>query len=152
MIDIKGLDKAAVLYALYYASHAQGMGVFQMVPDDYVTVERCRELLQKNTYFDYLYGRVMKVDLSGDSFDERLYDRDNGIGAAESVIRRLRGTDAREVSGSFFVDTENDDIAIRTVHDFSRSGFEIRFRSIKALNRFISMCENLKFNMEAEQK
>ena len=38
-------------------------------------------------YFDYLYGRVMKVDLSKDTFDPFLYDRDNGQGAAERAIK-----------------------------------------------------------------
>lgn len=37
-------------------------------------------------YFDYLQGRVMKVDLAGDELDPRLYDRDNGEGAARRAI------------------------------------------------------------------
>ncbi len=91
MINIKGLDKAEVLKALYDNSRLQGMGVLETVSDDVVTVEHCRELLQKETYFDYLYGRVMKVDLrSDDGFDEWLYDRDNGAGAAKKAIDSLR--------------------------------------------------------------
>lgn len=90
MIDIKGLDKAEVLKALYDVSHIQGMGFLQAVPDGTVTVGHCRELLKKSTYFDYLYGRVLKVDLSGDSFEEWLYDRDNGPDAAERAIAHLR--------------------------------------------------------------
>lgn len=38
----------------------------------------------------------MKIDLSGDSFDTRLFNRDNGEGAAEMAIKALRegaGTD-----------------------------------------------------------
>lgn len=47
--------------------------------------------MRGGTYFDYLYGRVMKVDLSSDDgFEERLYDRDNGKGAAQKVIDALR--------------------------------------------------------------
>jgi hypothetical protein len=46
----------------------------------------------------YLKGRVMKVDLSGDSFGPWLYDRDNGDGAAERVIAELRANQAREVN------------------------------------------------------
>lgn len=37
-------------------------------------------------YFDYLKGRVMKVSISGDSLDPRLYDRDNGQGAAARAL------------------------------------------------------------------
>lgn len=50
------------------------------------------ELLKRTTYFDYLKGRVMKSDLSGDDFDPQLYDRDNGDGAAARVIEELRKT------------------------------------------------------------
>lgn len=39
-------------------------------------------------YFDYLKGRVMKVNLSGDEFDEWGYDRDNGSGAAHRALQR----------------------------------------------------------------
>lgn len=70
MLDIKGLDKAEVLKALYDSSHVQGMGFLQAVPEGTVTVDLCRKLLKQSTYFDYLYGRVLKVCLSGDAFDE----------------------------------------------------------------------------------
>jgi hypothetical protein len=40
-------------------------------------------------YFDYLQGRVMKVSLEGDELDARLYDRDNGEGAAAEAISAL---------------------------------------------------------------
>lgn len=90
MVDIKGLDKARVLKALYEHSHVQGFGVFQAVPDGVVTVEHCEMLLGSQTYFDYLHGRVMKVELSGDEFDERLYDRDCGAGAAQRAVDSIR--------------------------------------------------------------
>lgn len=86
MLDIKGLDKAEVLKALYDSSHVQGMGFLQAVPEGTVTVDHCRELLKKSTYFDYLYGRGLKVDLSGDEFDERLYERDNSSGSAARAL------------------------------------------------------------------
>ena len=91
MVDIKGLDKAEVLKALYDQSHLQGSGFLQAVPNGTVTVEHCRELLNHGTYFDYLYGKIMKVDLkSDDGFEERLYDRDNGVGAAQRAIDFLK--------------------------------------------------------------
>ena len=97
MVDIKGLDKARVLKALYDHSHVQGSGFLQAVPDGVVTVEHCAELLAKYSYFDYLHGRVLKVDLSGDEFDERLYDRDCGEGAAQKAVDSVRAE--RENSG-----------------------------------------------------
>ena len=90
MLDIKGLDKAEVLKALYDSSHVQGMGFLQAVPEGTVTVDLCRKLLKQSTYFDYLYGRVLKVDLSGDEFDERLYERDNGRDSAARAIAFLK--------------------------------------------------------------
>lgn len=90
MINIAGLDKAEVLKALYDNSKLLGMGVFQAVPEGTVTVEHCRELLEKQSSFDYMYGRVLKVSLALDEFNERLYDRDNGEGAAASAINSIR--------------------------------------------------------------
>ncbi len=90
MVDIKGLDKARVLKALYEHSHVQGNGFLQAVPDGVVTVEHCKMLLGSQTYFDYLHGRVLKVDLSRDEFDERLYDRDCGEGAAQRAVDSVR--------------------------------------------------------------
>ena len=47
-------------------------------------------LLKEQSYFDYLYGRVLKVWIKGDELDSRLYNRDNGEGAAERAINTLR--------------------------------------------------------------
>ena len=90
MVDIKGLEKARVLKALYDHSHVQGSGFLQAVPDGVVTVEHCEMLLGSQTYFDYLHGRVLKVELSGDEFDERLYDRDCGEGTAQRAVDSVR--------------------------------------------------------------
>lgn len=90
MVDIKGLNKAEVLAALYNNSKPLGLGFLHFDPMD-MTVAEAEEILNQTTYFDYLKGRVMKVDLSSDdSFEEWLYDRDNGKGAAQRVIDLLR--------------------------------------------------------------
>ena len=90
MINIEGIDKAEVLCALYNASKVQGMGIF-LSADIPMPVEEAQILLEYGTSFDYLHGKVMKIDLSDDKqFEERLYDRDNGIGAAQRVIDHLR--------------------------------------------------------------
>jgi len=91
IIDITGLDKAEVLHALYHRSHVQGMGILQQIPA-YTVADARRDLdEQPGYYFDYLHGRVLKVDLRGDSFDSWLYDRDCGEGAAAEAIDKLRG-------------------------------------------------------------
>ena len=53
MIDIKNLNKAEVLKALYDNSHAQGMGWMQTVPEGVVTISHCEKILEQQTYIDY---------------------------------------------------------------------------------------------------
>ena len=84
-IDISNLDKCAVLRVLYDNAKAQGMGFLHYEPDP-MTLEEATEALSRSTYFDYHKGRVMKVDLKGDTLDPWLYDRDNGDGAAAAAI------------------------------------------------------------------
>ncbi|WP_461521565.1 hypothetical protein [Porticoccus sp.] len=85
MIDLTGKDKGEVLAKLYNASQPLGMGFLHATSEE-MTADEARELLKEQTYFDYLKGRVMKIDLSGDKLDPQLYDRDNGQGAAASAI------------------------------------------------------------------
>lgn len=103
-ISIAGLDKAAVLAALHNGTRAVGMGVVHDIGRD-MTVEEARGFLeagrdtrrmfgdpsnQPKLYFDYLKGRPLKVDISGDEFDPRLYDRDAAPGAAQRAIDKLK--------------------------------------------------------------
>ncbi len=99
MINIAGLDKAEVLAALYNRAQALGMGLLHYDPTP-MTPEEAKEILDgticdlspgaKNyPFFDYLKGRVMKVNIAGEELDERLYDRDNGTGAAFRALEQL---------------------------------------------------------------
>jgi hypothetical protein len=87
-MDIKGISKAKILASLYNASRPQGMGFLQAKNGDMSEAEAQKLLDDGHTYFDYLYGRVIKIDLSGDELRTALYDRDNGHGAAEDAITR----------------------------------------------------------------
>lgn len=89
-IDISKLDKAEVLEALYNNSRQQGMGFMHARGREPMTKQQAAEELNATTSFDYLHGRVMKVNLGGDSFHPAAYDRDNGAGAAERAISHLR--------------------------------------------------------------
>lgn len=148
MINIRGLDKAKVLCALYSDSSVRGMGFLQAREE--LSLDACREIvdpwfnvLDKDSLmdrlvaliarvsepanglleraqkaetndevldlivecseifskpvlrFDYLFGRVMKVNLSGDWFDEQFYDRDNGHGVAARAVERVRKGEIR---------------------------------------------------------
>lgn len=90
-IDISRISKAKVLAALYNGARPQGMG-FLHFDDRDMSESEAEDILSKNprAYFDYVKGRVMKVDLSGDQLNPRLYDRDNGHGAAASIIAGIK--------------------------------------------------------------
>jgi hypothetical protein len=90
-ISLIGLNKASVLAALYNASKPQGLGFVQYNPKP-MTQGQAEDLLAQTFSFDYLSGRVMKVDLRGDELNTSAYDRDNGEGAAERAIVSLQST------------------------------------------------------------
>ncbi|MCM1215465.1 MAG: hypothetical protein NC548_13210 [Lachnospiraceae bacterium] len=90
MVNIKGLDKAEVLLALWKHSHEQGMSFFGTFTNN-PTLGDCRNALKQcNNYIDYFNGRVIKVDFSGDEFNPGLYDRDCGSGAAQRAVDSIR--------------------------------------------------------------
>jgi hypothetical protein len=89
-MNIAGLSKAKVLAALYNASKPQGLGFLHYDPRLITEAEAQALLDEGQTYFDYVHGRVMKVSLSGDELSTRLYNRDNGENAAETVIANLK--------------------------------------------------------------
>ncbi len=92
MVNISGLSKESVLAALYNASRPQGMGFMHYDPTP--MTEKVAEGVIKRMGgvldFDYLAGRVMKVNIHKDEFDPWCYARDNGQGAAARVISELR--------------------------------------------------------------
>src|SRR5262249_35234053 len=100
-VDISGLSKSAVLAALYNNSLAFGMGVLHFESSDMLEseareyIETCKK--EQTTGdpildFDYVKGRRLKVDLSGDSLDSRAYDLVLDPGLAGRVIENLRKT------------------------------------------------------------
>ena len=91
IVDIDGLDSAEVLAALYNASKTQGIASFFYTPEQ-MTIDEAREIMKTQKYFDYLFGRVMKLYLTSESkeIDVQLYNRDNGDGAAQNIILELR--------------------------------------------------------------
>lgn len=51
----------------------------------------------RGLYFGYLRGRVMKVNIGRDVLEPRLYDRDNGTGAAFRALAPLGATEVADV-------------------------------------------------------
>ena len=88
-IPINGI-KAEALCALWSCSKVQGLGFLHAVKSTGMPLREAEELLSQQTYFDYLHGRIMKVDFSSHEFDPILYDRDNGPGAASRAMDLIR--------------------------------------------------------------
>lgn len=87
-IDIKGLNKAEVLKALYDNSRPLGLGYVYFQPGG-MSLTEAEQHLKDQKYFDYLKGRVMKVNLADDDLFIDLYDRDNGTGAGQRALQPL---------------------------------------------------------------
>jgi len=87
-IDISGIPKPKLLAALYNRARPLGMGYLHYTPED-MTEQEAAQLLENQTFFDYLKGRVMKVDLAKNEMYTGAYDRDNGEGACAAVIASI---------------------------------------------------------------
>ncbi len=86
-----------LLQFAFRRAQAQGMGFLQYDPKDTVSLKDIlrREFDPKEGefYLDYLNGRVMKMDFTWKdniiTITDRLYDRDNGEGAAKEVVAKV---------------------------------------------------------------
>lgn len=92
MVDIRGLDKVKVLMALWKASKCQGLSFMGYAPltEGQAMAEIINRTHNGRCWFDYLNGKVLKVDLGGVEFDERYFDEDNGEGAAQRAVDSIR--------------------------------------------------------------
>ncbi len=89
-ICLIGLDKVEVFRRLYNGAKPQGLGFLHATQNEMSYEQAAAEFESDGPYFDYHHGRVMKVDLEGESFDARLYDRDNGSWAAVTALKGLK--------------------------------------------------------------
>lgn len=100
LLDITGLDKAALLQTLHAAARLplldppeSALPISLAEADWYV--ENLRETRQI-LYWARIGGRVLKVNLTGNSLDPTKYDEANGKGAAKAAIDHLRKEAALE--------------------------------------------------------
>ena len=99
-INIKGIDKAKLLQALFNGSFQHGTGLLSMAGMHDMTLNAAAGIIKEavergsGMYFDYLLGRVMKIAIGGDTMLPGLYDRDVGEGAALRIVIGLRGVSA----------------------------------------------------------
>jgi len=87
-VSIEGIDKVALVQALYAGAKCQGMGIFAF-KEGPLPQEQAEDLADA-PHLDYVRGRVMKCSVAGDTMRTDLYNRDNGPGAAEQIIDALR--------------------------------------------------------------
>lgn len=96
-ISYEGIDEAVLIHGLYHGTQPLGMGWLHNL--DSLTLDQVREDFKrlveadmKSIYFDYYRGRPLKtnIDTEKKTLTTRLYDRDAGSGAAQSVVDRLR--------------------------------------------------------------
>ncbi len=92
MVSIQGLNKADVLAALYNASQPQGLGFSEYSPYAMKSGEAQKLLEMGTTFFRYVKGRLLKIDIGNNDIDPAQYDFDNGKGAVGQVISILRQT------------------------------------------------------------
>lgn len=86
-IDIKGLDKAEVLVALYNAARPSALhGGYSRGPMDYADA---KDMLTEEQSFSWVNGRAMFVDLSGDQLDTDRFDASNGRLCAANALARV---------------------------------------------------------------
>ena len=103
MIDITDIDKAKLvthffIYSLEHRARTRP-GFFSLsnlteekrdAYLDSIKKKVQKELDKGMTYFDYLDGVGLHLDVSKDELDPTMYDRDNGTGAAEDAVHDLR--------------------------------------------------------------
>lgn len=104
MINIEGLDRAEVFAALFNNAKPQGLGLLHYQQRTMKADEAFMVLSTNSSgYIDYYEGRVLKVSLppNAKEFDARLYDRDNGSGAASAAVDAVRARAEGRCCGVF---------------------------------------------------
>lgn len=89
-IDVSDIPPTMLLTELYANAQVQGLGILHSEAGPLSPEEAETFLANMPQYFDYLKGRVMKVEINGKSLRTALYDRDNGQGAALSCVEACR--------------------------------------------------------------
>ena len=92
-MNITALNKADVFLTLFNNAKTPGLGLIAAAMFGPLSIEGAEKIMQdcnEDIYFDYVYGRVMKISLKGDDIDTRLYNLNNGENAAEKAIQKLR--------------------------------------------------------------
>jgi hypothetical protein len=100
--NITNLDKAAVLVILFNNAKPNLVVFPDPVYVEELTLPKAQKIIRKrrhmyNPYnsgmnFDYLYDRILKVDLTRDEIDTTTYNALNGPNGADAALVVLRAT------------------------------------------------------------
>jgi hypothetical protein len=93
MSDISGLDKVALLRALWL--NQKSAAFFAMSPMRPPAFDSAAAAEAVKTKIDYFQGRAIKMNLAGDTVDGTMYDRYAGPGTCARVVAELK--DGRQV-------------------------------------------------------
>ncbi len=89
-VDITGLDKIELLRAMWEASQPAAFFTFAHgVPAPAWDDKEAEEVIKR--YIDYFQGRPIKANLSADSVDSYLFDRDSRVPLAQIVASMREG-------------------------------------------------------------
>ena len=90
-VDISGIDKGNLLYMLWKSSNGPvNMGWLDPQARTGPSLSDCESAAQRSV--DYFCGVPMKINLSGNTANGWLYNRENGAGKFEAVVKALRET------------------------------------------------------------
>ncbi len=88
VVDISGVPKVALLYRLWSGQVPASFFGDNMLSSPGFHDDLAKEAVKR--YIDYFQGRAIKLDLSKDTIDPWLYDRDAGSGAFARAVSDLR--------------------------------------------------------------
>lgn len=105
-VNIKGIDKATLIQALHDGARtgrmtfsAEVLETMRLSREDaeaeLAELEEHRKQyegpMRTRMKIDYIKGRSLKIDVAGPEMHTAGYNRDNGQGAAEAIVAKLRG-------------------------------------------------------------
>jgi len=89
-VDISGVDKVVLLRELWNNSKPAAFFTMNGIPPPPFNETNAKFFVDK--YIDYYDGRLIKTDISGDTANPSMYDRDNGSGSFQKSVDAAKNT------------------------------------------------------------
>ena len=90
-LDISMFNTDDLKLTLFYALIQRSKATANFITQNFNLAEHQQVLnMIKKGHIDYYNGRVFKSNISGDTFNTGLYDRENGSGAAERIVNFIK--------------------------------------------------------------